>query len=119
MTVFLLGIVVAGGVFGDLLKAHAMRTQGSPSSFDGISLAKYAWGAFQSAWFLLSLVAYTASFFGFMALLSIRDVSFVVPATAVGYVLETLLARWLLREQVSARRWAGAGLVVAGVCLIA
>lgn len=119
MTVFLLGIVVAGGVFGDLLKAHAMRTQGSPPSFGRRTLTRYAWNAFRSVWFLLSLVAYTASFFGFMALLSIRDVSFVVPATAVGYVLETLLARWLLREQVSGRRWAGAALVVAGVCLIA
>ena len=109
---------MAGGVFGDLFKARAMRIQGSPQSFDGRSLSRYVGDAFRSAWFLLSLVAYTASFFGFMALLSIRDVSFVVPATAVGYALETLLARWFLREQVSVRRWAGAALVVAGVCLI-
>ena len=118
MTLFLLVIVVAGGVVGDLLKAYAMRRQGSPQSFRGRSLSRYGAAAFRSSWFLLSLLAYTVSFFGFMALLSIRDVSFVVPATALGYVLETLLARWFLHEQVSARRWVGAALVVAGVCLI-
>ena len=118
MTAFLLAIVVGGGVLGDLLKAFAMRAQGPPSSFRGKSLTGYAANVFRSSWFLVSLVAYAASFFGFMALLSIRDVSFVVPATALGYVLETVLSRLFLREQVSARRWLGAALVTVGVCLI-
>lgn len=118
MTVFLLAIVVTGSVFGDLLKAHAMRKQGSPRSFRGRALSRYAANTLRSSWFLAALLAYTASFFGFMALVSIRDVSFAVPATALAYVLETLLSRWFLREHVSGRRWAGAVLVVAGVCLI-
>ncbi len=119
MTGFLLCLVVAGGVFGDLLKAHGMRLQGAPETLGRGALAEFAAAAFRNSWFLLSLVAYAVSFVGFMALLSIRDVSFAVPATALGYALETLLARMLLREQVSLRRWAGAALVIAGVCLIA
>ena len=54
-----------------------------------------------------------------MALLSYEDVSFVVPATALAYVAETLLASVVLREQVSRRRWIGAALVAAGVYLVA
>ncbi len=119
MAAFLLGIVVVGAVLGDLLKAYAMRKQGPPASFQGLVLVGYGIVALRNSWFLLSLLAYTASFFGFMALLSIRDVSFAVPATALSYALETLLARLVLREQVSVRRWAGAFLVVAGVWLIA
>lgn len=118
MTAFLLALVVGGTVCGDLLKAHGMRLQGAPESFRGARLARFALTAFRNSWFLLSLLAYAVSFFGFMALLSIRDVSFAVPATALGYVLETLLARFFLGEDVSWRRWTGAALVVAGVCLI-
>ena len=118
MTAVLLGIVVAGSVFGDLLKAHAMRRQGEPPSLGGNALARFAATAMRNTWFLLSLLAYAVSFFGFMALLSVEDVSFAVPATALSFALETLLARFALRESVSPRRWAGAALVTAGVWMI-
>ena len=118
MTAFLLGLVVGGSVLGDLLKAHGMRRQGAPGSFRGPALLRFAAATFKNLWFLLSLVAYAVSFFGFMALVSIRDVSFAVPATALGYVLETLLAHSVLGESVSRKRWIGAVLVVAGVGLI-
>ena len=119
MTAFLLAVVVGGGVAGDLLKAHAMRRQGAPRSAAGAVMLRSLAVAFANGWFLASLAAYFASFVGFLALLSFRDVSFVVPATALGYAAETLLARVVLSERVGPRRWAGAGLVIAGVCLIA
>ena len=119
MTAFLLTLVVAGGVCGDLLKAHGMRLQGAPQTLTGKALTRFGIASVRNSWFLLSLLAYAVSFFGFMALLSIRDVSFAVPATALGYVLETLLARLFLSEGVSLRRWVGAALVVAGVALLA
>ena len=53
-----------------------------------------------------------------MALVSIADVSFAVPATAAGFVVETFLAQCLLGETVPAKRWAGAALVAAGVFLV-
>ena len=119
MTGFLLTLVVTGGVVGDLLKAHGMRLQGPPPTLGPSALARFGSATVRNSWFLLALVAYAISFFGFMALLSIRDVSFAVPATALGYALETLLARLVLREQVNPRRWAGAALVVVGVALLA
>ena len=119
MTAFLLTLVVGGGVVGDLLKAHGMRLQGAPATLGPTALARFGIATGRNAWFLLALAGYAISFFGFMALLSIRDVSFAVPATALGYALETLLARLFLHEQVSLRRWAGAALVVAGVALLA
>ena len=59
------------------------------------------------------------SFFAFLKLLTIADLSFAVPASAASFVLETILARALLKEQVCLRRWAGAGLVACGVALLA
>jgi drug/metabolite transporter (DMT)-like permease len=58
------------------------------------------------------------SFFAFLQLLKIADLSFAVPATAATYVVETTLAKLVLKEQVRWQRWAGACLVAAGVLLL-
>jgi drug/metabolite transporter (DMT)-like permease len=68
---------------------------------------------------LLSIACMAASFLSFAFLLRIADLSFAVPATAASYVLETLLAKWVLKERVDSRRWAGALLVACGVALLA
>jgi uncharacterized membrane protein len=54
-----------------------------------------------------------------MALVSVADLSFAVPATAITYVLETILARYALKERVTWVRWTGAYLVACGVALLA
>jgi drug/metabolite transporter (DMT)-like permease len=48
----------------------------------------------------------------------VAELSFAVPVTAVTYVLETVLAKYVLREDVSWLRWAGASLVICGVALV-
>jgi len=53
-----------------------------------------------------------------MALLSLADLSFVLPVTAVGYVISTLLAHVFLNEQVSVERWMGTGLIFLGTALV-
>jgi drug/metabolite transporter (DMT)-like permease len=58
------------------------------------------------------------SFFSFMALVQTEPLSFAVPASAASFVLETLLARLVLRERISARRAAGAFIVLCGVILV-
>jgi drug/metabolite transporter (DMT)-like permease len=53
-----------------------------------------------------------------MALLSWADLSYVVPVTAVGYVVVALLGRIFLDERITMARWAGIVLIVAGVMLV-
>jgi len=53
-----------------------------------------------------------------MALLSWADLSYVLPVTAVGYVLVAVAGRVLLHEQITARRWTGIGLIMLGVALV-
>ena len=53
-----------------------------------------------------------------MTLLSWADLSYVLPVTSVGYVLVALAGRVLLHEQITARRWAGIGLIMTGVALV-
>ena len=53
-----------------------------------------------------------------MKLLSLADLSFVLPVTAVGYVLTTLLGRIFLHEQVSIERWIAVLLIFLGTVLV-
>jgi uncharacterized membrane protein len=53
-----------------------------------------------------------------MALLSWADLSYFLPVTSVGYVLVALAGRVLLHEQITARRWTGIALIMAGVALV-
>jgi uncharacterized membrane protein len=54
-----------------------------------------------------------------MSLLSVADLSFVLPVTASGYVLSTLLGRVVLHEQVSVWRWLGVVMISLGTAFVA
>ncbi len=54
----------------------------------------------------------------FLAVLSWEDLSFVLPVSSIGYVLNVAAARWLLGESVSLIRWTGTLLVMVGVALV-
>ena len=53
-----------------------------------------------------------------MALLSWADLSYVLPVTSVGYVLNALIGRLFLGENVSPERWAGTLLIVCGAAMV-
>jgi drug/metabolite transporter (DMT)-like permease len=53
-----------------------------------------------------------------MVLLSLADLSFVLPVTAVGYILAALLGKVVLHEVVTAQRWVGTILIFAGAALV-
>ena len=97
----LVAAVVLSTVAADLLQSHGMRRGGR-------------------AWKIpLAFCFMATSFFSFTQLLKTADLSFAVPATAASLVLETLLARLVLKETVDRTRWTGALLVAAGVLLLA
>ena len=53
-----------------------------------------------------------------MALLSLADLSYALPVTAIGYVLAAFLGKTFLHEAVSGQRWLGTALIVAGAALV-
>ena len=53
-----------------------------------------------------------------MALLSLADLSYVLPVTAIGYVLAAFLGKTLLHEAVSNQRWLGTALIFLGAVLV-
>jgi len=53
-----------------------------------------------------------------MALLSLADLSFVLPVTAVGYVIAVFIGKLLLHETVTPQRWMGTLLIFGGALLV-
>ena len=53
-----------------------------------------------------------------MALFSLADLSYVLPVTAIGYIIATFMGKTFLSETVSAERWLGTVLIFAGAALV-
>ena len=114
----LIAIIVGATTVGEVLQALAMRRHGEIRDFRPGALGR-AFAVLARNWLVATSVAAMAvSFFAYVGLLTVAELSFAVPATAVTYALETVLAKYVLKEQVSWVRWAGASLVVWGVALV-
>jgi drug/metabolite transporter (DMT)-like permease len=114
----LIGIIVASTTLAEVLQSLGMRRHGEIRDFRPGAIGRAA-GLLARNWAVVaSVVAMAVSFFAYMALLTQAELSFAVPATAVTYALETLLARLVLKERVNWLRWAGASLVICGVVLV-
>jgi len=114
----LVGIIAVCNTLGDVLNTAGMKRQGEVEDLSPRSLARMIQRIFRNTLVLAGFGALAVSFFALLSLLSITTVSFAVPATAVSYLLETLLAKYILGEDVRWRRWAAASLVACGVVLL-
>jgi drug/metabolite transporter (DMT)-like permease len=114
----LLSIVIAATVASDLLQSHEMKRVQAPTA-DAKGLANLFRTIARRRYLILSIACLAVSFFTFMALVQIAPLSFAVPASAGSFILETVLAKFLLKEQVGWRRGAGALIVLGGIVLLA
>jgi drug/metabolite transporter (DMT)-like permease len=114
----LLSIVVTATALSDLLQSHEMKRAGE-QSVGARGLARLLKTIAKRRYLILSIVCLAISFFAFMALVQAEPLSFAVPASASSFILETVLAKFVLKEHVGMRRGAGAVLVLGGVMLLA
>ena len=108
-------IVVLSNVLGNSFLSRGLRGVGELISLSPLPYVKALlfnpWVALGASLLILWLLSH-------MALLSWADLSYVLPVTAIGYVLVALAAKIFLHEHVSPWRWAGIALIVAGVTLV-
>lgn len=99
----LLAIVVCS-TFGDFLLKVGMNQMGDVSLLnDPLVLIR----ALVNPWVAAGTLVLIGFFVAFTVALSWADLSYVMPATALGYVLTTILSSLVLGEHVSPYRWAG------------
>ena len=115
----LVSIIIASTVCGDILQSIEMKRHGEVDDYSPGKLRQLLAGMARRRYLILAVVFMAVSFFAFLKLLSLADLSFAVPVTAASVVVETILAKLLLKESVGALRCAGASLVACGVALLA
>lgn len=110
----LAGIAVFAAA-GDSLLSRGMKEVG------GISLHHLSAviSAMRDPWIILGILLLIAFFAAYMYALSWADLTYVLPATSIGYVLLALIAKFGLHEQVTWVRWVGILLISAGVGFVA
>ena len=116
---FLVGVIVACNACADLMSTAGMRHYGKVDHLNPSGVGRLVRALARNWCVIGGVVANAVGFFTFMSLLSIAEVSFAVPATAASFVLETALAKLILREDVHWRRWLGAVAITLGVALLA
>ena len=117
-TFVFLAMVVLSGTGGDIAMTHGMKRIGEVKDFSPRAILGVLGRALRLGWFWLGITLMALAFFSLLALLTWADVSFVVPATALNYVVGALGAKILLGERLGRIRWAGILLVTLGVAVI-
>jgi drug/metabolite transporter (DMT)-like permease len=113
-----LAIIIVGGTMGELCVTRAMKKVGEVRSFHPRHVIHVIGRSLRIGWMWLGLSLMGLAFFSLLMLLSWENVTFVVPVTALSYVIGALGGKFLLGEQVETRRWAGVLLVCLGVLLV-
>ena len=110
----LAGVSVFASI-GDSMLSRGMKDMG------GISLSRLhaLFAALRDPWIVGGILFLLAFFAAYMTALSWADLTFVLPATSLGYVLLALIAKFVLREQVTMLRWVGIFLIAVGVSAVA
>jgi drug/metabolite transporter (DMT)-like permease len=115
----LLAVLILGSTGGEIAITFGMKATGEPARLRPRALLRFLGRAVCNGWFWAGIPLMAMSFYALLVLLSWEPISFVIPASALSYVVGTLGAKYILGENVSAARWAGVVLVCAGVALVA
>ncbi len=70
-------------------------------------------------WIAAGIAMLIGFFASYLTALSWADLTFVLPATALGNVIVALISRFWLHEAISLERWAGIVLITLGVGFVA
>jgi drug/metabolite transporter (DMT)-like permease len=101
-------VVVLANVGGNAILGYAMKQAPASAGVIGSILQPVA---------LIGIVVLTTWMLLRMRLLGMADLSFVVPVTAIGYVLSALAGVFLLHEHVPVRGWIGTVIIMVGATL--
>ncbi|MFY9753438.1 MAG: EamA family transporter [Candidatus Acidiferrales bacterium] len=111
-------LVVVCGTGGELCVTRAMKTLGEVHDFRPRAIVKFLSRAVRVGWMWAGISMMALAFFSLLGLLSLENVSYVVPVTALSYAGGALGAAIFLRERVTPQRWLGVLVVCLGVTIV-
>lgn len=117
-TNLLIFAMIVFGPLGDILLGKGMKQIGAMASWAPVDLFHLFFSAFTSETIWLGISSFIIFFLAYILALSGADYSYVQPASAMSYGLVTLLARFVLHEEITATRWTGVLLICVGVFVV-
>ena len=114
-----LGVLILGTTAGEIAMTLGMKATGEPARLRPREILIFLGRALRNGWFWVAAPLMALAFYALLVLLSWQPISFVIPASALSYVVGAVGAKYILREDVSPARWIGVVLVCAGVALVA
>src|SRR6266436_5137372 len=99
--------VVATNVLGNVSMSWGMKHQNADLGLSPLAYIRLIF----SPWVLLGTTLLILWLLSRMTLLGWADLSYVLPVTAIGYVLTALVGRYFLGEAISCQGWAGTALI--------
>jgi drug/metabolite transporter (DMT)-like permease len=119
MLAFVLFVMITVvGTLGELCLGRAMKQTGELERLHPGHAASLLWRALRVKWIWIGVSMMAIAFFSLLLLLSFESVSFVVPVTALSYLVGAIGGIFFLGERVSSQRWLGIMLVCIGVALV-
>jgi len=112
---FILALVSLGAPLGDTFLSRGMTQMPVISLAHPGSLIT----AVFTPWVAMGIVLLILFFTSYLTALSWADLTYVLPATALGNVIVALLSKYWLHEPISLARWAGVVLNTLGVGFVA
>jgi multidrug transporter EmrE-like cation transporter len=117
-TYLLLGTMVFFSSIGNVLLSKGMKQVGEVVDFSPVALLGVFLKTFMNSSIWLGIFSLLLFFVSYLLLLSWADLSYVQPASAIGYAMVALLGYVLLGESVSPTRWIGVLFICGGVALV-
>lgn len=113
-----IGFIVILNPLGNAFLRAGMNRTGAPERWTAPALAHFFGRAFQSGAVWAGMMLLMLFLISFMLVLSWADYSYVMPASAVSYVIVALLGIFFLGEHVPFQRWVGIAFICAGAALV-
>jgi drug/metabolite transporter (DMT)-like permease len=110
--------IVVAGTGGELCISRAMKSIGEIHDFRPRALTRFVARALRLPWTWAGIALMSLGFFSLVGILSFEEVSFVVPFSALSYVVGAVGARVLLGERITGHRWIGIAAVAIGVAMV-
>lgn len=111
-------LIVVCGTGGELCVSRAMKNVGEARGFHPAEIVRVVLRALREPWMWTGVAMMALAFFALLGALSVYNVTFVVPVTALSYVAGAIGSVVFLHERVSMQRWMGVLLVAIGVTLV-
>ena len=100
---------------GDTLLSRGMKELGNVS----LNHVSHVLLAISNPWVAVGIVFLISFFACYATALSWADLTYVLPASSIGYVILALIAKYGLHEHISTARWIGIALISMGVGVVA